>query len=91
MATFGNIQPGWPCVQAICEWVHQQVTFGYQFARPNRTALEVSVERMGFAATFSIWRLPCAGPEYSGTLRDGVSGRYRCAAGALSDGFQRVV
>ena len=49
---FGNVQPGWPAVQAVCDWVHQQVTFGYQYARPNRTALEVSVERHGVCRDF---------------------------------------
>ena len=49
---FGHIAPGWPLVQAICDWVHNQVTFGYQFARPNKTALEVSVERQGVCRDF---------------------------------------
>jgi len=49
---FGNVQRGWPCVQAICDWVHQQVTFGYQFARPTKTALEASVERQGVCRDF---------------------------------------
>ncbi len=49
---FGNVAKGWPCVQAICDWVHQEVTFGYQFARPTKTALEVSVERQGVCRDF---------------------------------------
>ena len=49
---FGNVPKGWACVQAICDWVHQQITFGYQFARPNKTALEVSVERQGVCRDF---------------------------------------
>jgi transglutaminase-like putative cysteine protease len=49
---FGNITPGWALVQTICDWVHNQVTFGYEFARPNKTALEVSVERRGVCRDF---------------------------------------
>jgi transglutaminase-like putative cysteine protease len=49
---FGGTEPGWPRVQAICNWVHQKVTFGYQFARSTRTALEVYVERMGVCRDF---------------------------------------
>src|ERR1019366_3387326 len=49
---FGNTAPGWPMVQAICDWVHQNVTFGYQFARPTKTALDVSIERLGVCRDF---------------------------------------
>lgn len=49
---FGNTRPGWPMVQAICDWVHNNVTFGYQFARPTKTALDVSVERQGVCRDF---------------------------------------
>src|SRR6202034_2812557 len=44
---FGNTQPGWARAQAICDWVHEYVTFGYQFARPTKTALDVYNERQG--------------------------------------------
>ena len=33
---FSDTPPGWPRVKAICDWVHQKVRFGYQFARPPR-------------------------------------------------------
>jgi transglutaminase-like putative cysteine protease len=49
---FGNIPPGWGRVQAICDWVHQHVTFGYQFARSTKTALEVSIEKQGVCRDF---------------------------------------
>jgi transglutaminase-like putative cysteine protease len=44
---FGHLQPGWPRVQAICDFVNQHVTFGYAFARPTKTALETYQERQG--------------------------------------------
>ena len=49
---FGNTPEGWPRVQAICDWVHQNVTFGYHFARPTMTALDASVERQGVCRDF---------------------------------------
>jgi transglutaminase-like putative cysteine protease len=49
---FGNTVPGWSRVQAIVDWVHSNLTFGYQFARPTRTALEVFQERRGVCRDF---------------------------------------
>ena len=25
---FGNVAAGWPCVQAICDWVHREIVYG---------------------------------------------------------------
>jgi transglutaminase-like putative cysteine protease len=44
---FGGIEPGWGRVEAICNWVHQHVTFGYEHARPTKTAYDVYTERNG--------------------------------------------
>ncbi len=44
---FGHLQPGWPRVQAICDFVNRHVTFGYQYARCTKTALETYQERQG--------------------------------------------
>ena len=49
---FGGIEPGWPRVQAICGWVHWKVEFGYQYARPTKTALDVFTERRGVCRDF---------------------------------------
>jgi transglutaminase-like putative cysteine protease len=49
---FGGITPGWRRVEAICTWVNQKVTFGYSFARPTKTALDVYVERQGVCRDF---------------------------------------
>jgi transglutaminase-like putative cysteine protease len=49
---FGGLPPGWQRVQAICGWVKQKVTFGYNFARPTRTALDVYTERVGVCRDF---------------------------------------
>jgi transglutaminase-like putative cysteine protease len=44
---FGQVAQGWPRVQAVCDWVHANVQFGYQFARPTKTAFETYQERTG--------------------------------------------
>ncbi|MBV8072721.1 MAG: transglutaminase family protein [Acidobacteriaceae bacterium] len=49
---FGSVAPGWQRVQAICDWVHSKVTFGYNFARSTKTALDVYTERMGVCRDF---------------------------------------
>jgi transglutaminase-like putative cysteine protease len=49
---FGGIPRGWGRVQAICDWVHSRVSFGYQYARPTKTALDVFAERYGVCRDF---------------------------------------
>jgi transglutaminase-like putative cysteine protease len=49
---FGAVRPGWTRVQAICDWVHTKVTFGYQYARPTKSALDVYTERLGVCRDF---------------------------------------
>ena len=50
---FGATPPGWPRVQAICDFVHSHVRFGYQHARATRTAADVVVERRGVCRDFA--------------------------------------
>jgi transglutaminase-like putative cysteine protease len=49
---FGHTEPGWPRVQAICDWVNSKVTFGYTYARSTKTALDVYTERLGVCRDF---------------------------------------
>jgi transglutaminase-like putative cysteine protease len=49
---FWEAPPGWAKVQAVCDWVHQKVTFGYEFSSPIRTALGVYTERVGVCRDF---------------------------------------
>ena len=44
---FGQTQPGWPRVQAVCDWVHANVEFGYAFANPFKSASDVYQQRTG--------------------------------------------
>jgi len=50
---FANAPRGWGRVQAICDYVHERFTFGYQFARPTKTAWEVFMERQGVCRDFA--------------------------------------
>ena len=50
---FGHVQPGWPRVQAIVDYVHDRIRFGYEHARPTRTAYEGFMERHGVCRDFA--------------------------------------
>jgi transglutaminase-like putative cysteine protease len=50
---FGSTPPGWKRVQAVCDLVHQHLTFGYQFARATKTASEAYNERKGVCRDFA--------------------------------------
>jgi transglutaminase-like putative cysteine protease len=49
---FGAVPPGFSRVQAVCDWIHTRVVFGYQHARPTKTALDVYTERFGVCRDF---------------------------------------
>ena len=50
---FGQTPQGWARVQAICDFVHNHITFDYATARPTRTAWEVFHERRGVCRDFA--------------------------------------
>jgi transglutaminase-like putative cysteine protease len=50
---FGGTVPGWSRVQAICDFAHNQITFGYNYARNSRTAYEGYQERVGVCRDFA--------------------------------------
>ena len=50
---FGHTQPGWPRVQAVCDFVHNHIAFGYLDARPTRTASEAYEEQRGVCRDFA--------------------------------------
>jgi transglutaminase-like putative cysteine protease len=49
---FGHLTPGWDRVQAVIAHVHRIVQFGYGYARPTKTALDVYTERTGVCRDF---------------------------------------
>ncbi len=50
---FGATQPGWPRVQAICDYVHERIRFDYQSASPIRTAWDGHEQRVGVCRDFA--------------------------------------
>jgi transglutaminase-like putative cysteine protease len=50
---FGAVTPGWSRVQAICDYAHERISFGYHHARPDRTAWEGHEERIGVCRDFA--------------------------------------
>ncbi len=50
---FGKTPLGWARVQAICDFVHQHIAFGYEHARASRTAWEAYCDRTGVCRDFA--------------------------------------
>ena len=50
---FENTPTGCARVQAICDWVFSNIEFGYQYARPSKTARDVFQERRGVCRDFT--------------------------------------
>ena len=49
---FGDVPRGWGRVKAVCDWVHDKLTFSYPQARQTRTALDAYTERVGVCRDF---------------------------------------
>ncbi|MGC4026046.1 MAG: transglutaminase family protein [Mesorhizobium sp.] len=50
---FANVPGGWARVQAICDYVHNRLSFGYGYARSTRTAAQAHDERVGVCRDFA--------------------------------------
>ena len=50
---FGTGPTGWARVQAICDFAHRHITFGYEHARATRSALEAHQERKGVCRDYA--------------------------------------
>jgi transglutaminase-like putative cysteine protease len=50
---FGQTPSGWGRVQAICDFVHNHISFGYEHARATRTAWETFNERRGVCRDYA--------------------------------------
>jgi transglutaminase-like putative cysteine protease len=50
---FGRTNPGWARVQAICDFVHERIAFGYEHARVTRSASEAYEERRGVCRDYA--------------------------------------
>ncbi|HEY4211344.1 MAG TPA: transglutaminase family protein [Steroidobacteraceae bacterium] len=50
---FGSQPLGWSRVQAVCDFVHGHIEFGYAYARASKTASEAFKERQGVCRDFA--------------------------------------
>jgi transglutaminase-like putative cysteine protease len=50
---FGKTPPGGARVQAICDYVHHHIAFGYEHARKSRTAWEAFCDRTGVCRDYT--------------------------------------
>jgi len=50
---FGGVEPGWNRVQAICDWVHDNIGFAYGTSRPDTTAVDVLNAGKGVCRDFA--------------------------------------
>ena len=50
---FGETPPGWARVQAVCDWVHEHITYGYEHTYFGKTAYEVYTSRAGVCRDFA--------------------------------------
>src|ERR1700684_929888 len=52
-AKFGTVPKGWPLVQAICDYVHGHIEFGYAHASPTKSAWQAHEEARGVCRDFA--------------------------------------
>ena len=52
-AMFGHVEKGWPLVQAIVDYTHNRIAFGYQHASPMKTAWDANNEQRGVCRDFA--------------------------------------
>jgi transglutaminase-like putative cysteine protease len=50
---FGQVPKGWPLVQAICDYVHDRIKFGYAHASATKTAFDAHKEKLGVCRDFA--------------------------------------
>ena len=50
---FAQSPTGWGRVQAICDFVHRHIAFGYEHARKTRTALEAFHDKTGVCRDYA--------------------------------------
>jgi transglutaminase-like putative cysteine protease len=50
---FGDCEPGWKRVQSIVDYAHERIKFGYEHARPTKTAFEAHEERCGVCRDYA--------------------------------------
>jgi transglutaminase-like putative cysteine protease len=89
---FGQVPKGWPLVQAICDYVHDRIKFGYEHASPTKTAWDAHTERRGVCRDFAHLAITlCRCMNVPARYWHRLSRRHRRAARSRADGFFRLV
>ena len=89
---FGNGPTGWDRVQAICDYVHRHIVFGYEHARMTRTAFEAFHDRTGVCRDYAHLAVAfCRCMNIPARYCTGYLGDIGDAAAVRPDGFRRVV
>jgi transglutaminase-like putative cysteine protease len=50
---FGQTEPGWARVQAVCDWVHDNIRFQYGSSTPLTNAVDIYIQRVGVCRDFT--------------------------------------
>ena len=50
---FGQVQPGWTRVQAVCDWIHTNIRYGLVKSTPTTTAVDIYVAGGGMCRDFA--------------------------------------
>ena len=79
--------PGWARVQAICDFVHEGVSFDYLKASATRTASETLAGRTGVCRDFAHLAIAFCRCMHSGPLLHRIPERHRRAGAASARGF----
>ena len=52
-STFAHHPKGWPLVQAICDFAHERIKFGYEYASSSKTAFDAFTEGRGVCRDYA--------------------------------------
>ena len=89
---FDKAPLGWGRVQAICDFVHQRIEFGYAYARSTKSAWQVLNQGRDVCRDFAHLAIDfCRCMNIPPRYCTGLPGRNRAAAVVRSDGFCSVV
>ena len=89
---FERAPPGWARVQAICDFVHRHIAFGYEHARATMTAWEVFNEAKGVCRDYAHLAITfCRCMNIPARYCTGYLGDIGMPAALWPDGFRRLV
>ena len=89
---FSGTPLGWARVQAICDFVHTHLTFGYEHARATKTALDAYNERNGVCRDYAHLAIAfCRCMNIPARYCTGYLGDIGVPVRRCTDGFRRLV